>query len=119
MKLSWQQMAEAAARREAEADRQLNEKFADHPDADFFNLGAGKRSVGTFIHGLRERGLQDPAVIERLTQAMLDGSLHKLQAVRISRLLNDPSDELEPEDRELLIAQVLDLEWPKEMAAKN
>ena len=42
--------------------------------------------------------------------------MHKLQLVRISRLLNDPSDDLEPEDRELLIAQVLDLEWPKEMA---
>ncbi|WP_308916704.1 hypothetical protein [Jannaschia sp. LMIT008] len=119
MKLTLAQMERGAARREAEARRQLTERFADHPEADFLNLGSGRHSVGMLVERLNDRGIHDEAVIDRLIASLLDGSLHRLQVVRISRLLNDPDEDLEPEDRELLIAQVLDLEWPKAFGRPN
>ena len=54
----------------------------------------------------------DALVGARVVPLSLD-EVRTVQALRIGRLRNDPSDELEPEDKEVLIGQVLDLEWPE------
>lgn len=115
MKFNWDAFDKAAQKREAEVTRDIHRKYGQHPEANFFDLGSGDASVATFVSGCHERGLSDPVVIDRLVDAMLSKTLHPLQTVRISRLLNDPSEELEDEDRTLLIAQVLDLAWAKNL----
>ena len=119
MKFNWDAFDKAAATREAEVTREIHRKYGQHPEANFFDLGSGDASVATFVSGCHERGISDPIVIDRLVDALLNNTLHPLQVVRISRLMNDPSDDLEDDDKEALILQVLDLEWAKKLRSHD
>jgi len=99
---------------DADAVRYIETEHGAHSAADFFGLDDGAASVARFAQYWRDQGLTDVQLLDRVLGCILDGRLHPLQAMRISRLLGDPDDfELDAEDREVLIAQVLDLDWPQ------
>lgn len=105
---------DAGARiKDADAVRYVQAKHGGDSAADFFGLGDGAASVGKFAEHWRAQGLTDVELMDAVLDRIVSGRLHPLQSLRISRLMNDPSEELEPEDKEVLIAQVLELEWPE------
>lgn len=107
---------DAGARvKDADAVRYVQARRGADSAADFFGLGDGAASVGQFAEHWRNQGLTDKDLMDAVIKRITAGRLHPLQSLRISRLLNDPSEELEPEDKEVLIAQVLELEWPETM----
>jgi len=114
MKLPTSFFERADIAQDAEAVRYIQTKHGAHSAADFFELDYGAASVARFAQYWRDQGLTDVQLLDRVVRRVLNRRLHPLQAMRISRVLHDLDDfELDAEDREVLIAQVFDLDWPK------
>ena len=113
MKVDDRFFARGARADEAAVLRYIQRRHGPESAADFFGLGDGEASLARFVSHWQAQGLGDAALLDRVVARIVEGRLHPLQSLRISRLLHDPSEEIEPEDREALIAQVLDLDWPQ------
>lgn len=116
MKVPESFFAGGAHQSDANARQFIQTKYGSHSGANFFDLDDSTESLDRFVTHWQAQGLTDPALLDQMTRRIVEGALHPLQSLRISRLLNDPSDELEPEDKEVLISQILDLEWPEAIA---
>ena len=104
---------DGAARREESVIHYIQSKYKAENNADFFGLNDNEESLRALVQYLYDRDIYEETTIDRLIKAILEGSLHPLQCVRLSQIINDPDTEVEGEDKEIYIEQVLDLEWPK------
>ena len=108
-----------AKQREESVIRYIQNKYKAESNADFFGLNNSAESLRTFVQHLYDRDIYNENIIDRLTSAIVEGSLHPLQCVRLSQIINDPDEDLESEDKEILIGQVLNLQWPKDIRVRN
>ncbi|KGJ01590.1 hypothetical protein SAMN04487972_1693 [Paracoccus halophilus] len=104
-----------AAAREESIVRYIQRKYGAASNADFFNLGSGEESLQKFAQYLLGRDILDEGIIDRLIGRIMDNDLHPLQCLRLAQVINDPDEELEGEDKEVLIEKVLELTWPKQL----
>ncbi|KIN75114.1 hypothetical protein Z945_3013 [Sulfitobacter noctilucae] len=104
---------EGADIQQGDATRFIQVKYGKESAADFFGLDDSAASLAQFTRHWQEQGLADVDLLTKLVGRIVEGRLHPLQSLRIARLMDDPSEELEPEDKEVLIAQILELDWPQ------
>ena len=106
---------EAGAKRcEESVIRYIQNKYKAEKNTDFFGLDDSEASLKKFVQHLYDHDIYEEKTIDRLTDAIIEGTLHPLQCVRLSQIINDPDEDLEGEEKEILIEQVLNLEWPKD-----
>lgn len=99
--------------------RYIKNEFKSEDAADFFELESSEDSIEKFVTILNDNDVYDQDLIKKLLDRIIRNELHPLQCIRISRLLFDPDEDVDGEDKELLINHALDLEWAKEFRSKN
>ncbi len=95
--------------------RYVQGKYKASSNSDFFNLGRGEDSLQKFVQYLIDRDILEETIIDRLVGRIVTNDLHPLQCLRLAQIINDPDEELEGDEKEILIEQVLDLAWPKQL----
>lgn len=95
--------------------KDIQERYGASSNADFFDLGSSQESLKTFVQYLFDRDILDEDIIDRLTSRIVANDLHPLQCLRLAQVINDPDEDLEGEDKEVLIEQVLNLTWPRQL----
>ncbi|PID37369.1 MAG: hypothetical protein CR993_00735 [Rhodobacterales bacterium] len=95
--------------------RYVQQKYRAGSNAEFFHIGGGAEALQEFGQTLVDRDVLEGGIIERLVGRIVANDLHPLQCLRLSQIINDPDEELEGVDKEILIEQVLGLTWPKQL----
>jgi len=119
MKIDKSFIEAGAAHHDERIIRYIQQKYRAKANADFFGLENSDASLRQFVEHLHAREIFDDEVINRLVAKIIAGSLHPLQCIRLSQIINDPDEELEGEDKEILITLALDLIWPEHLERRS
>ncbi|MCY6380249.1 hypothetical protein [Hoeflea prorocentri] len=87
--------------------------FGTASGAEFLGIDGGVGSHKRFSENWRRNGLKNTKLQKQVVKMASQGQLHPLQGLRISRLINDPDEDMDFEDIEALVDNVLKLRWPE------
>lgn len=93
--------------KEEEIKKFIKMKYDANENTDFFGIGGDQGGAADFAEFLMSRGISGKETIDKLIGLITKDQLHPLQCIRISQIINDPDEELDNSEKEILLNQTL------------